>query len=83
MRCDDKMYQNAPAYYTGFWQSYQYFDQYYEDIKRQFQLKEQFSSQGKKYLDKIQTKVQCGGGGVNEACSDITQHRTEKPEPVL
>ena len=65
MRCDDEMYQNAPAYYTGFWQSYQYFDQYYEDIKRQFQLKEQFSSQGKKYLDKIRTKVHWGGQSVS------------------
>lgn len=55
MKYDEKVYQNIPAYFIGFWQSYQYFDAYYEEIKRQFQLKEELSLQGRRYLKKIQS----------------------------
>ncbi|MDE6622589.1 MAG: hypothetical protein K2K74_19285, partial [Lachnospiraceae bacterium] len=61
MKCDDNIYQNNPAYYIGFWQSYKYFDEYYDDIKRQIQLKDSLSLRGRRYLDKMQTNVWGGG----------------------
>ena len=60
MKYDDSICQSSPAYYIGFWQSYQYFDEYYDDIKRQMQLKNKFSMQGKKYLDEIRTNIWVG-----------------------
>lgn len=58
MKYDEKVYRNNSSYYIGFWQSHEYFDEYYEDIKRQFQLKDDFSLRGRTYLDKIQTDGQ-------------------------
>lgn len=58
MKYDENVYQNSSAYYIGFWQSHQYFDEYYDDIKRQIQLRnKKFSLRGKKYLDTIQTNI--------------------------
>ncbi|MDE7324450.1 MAG: alpha-1,2-fucosyltransferase [Lachnospiraceae bacterium] len=55
MRYDESVYQDDAAYYIGFWQSHQYFDAYYDDIKRQFQYKEPLSAQAMAYLEKIRT----------------------------
>ena len=36
---DETIYSQDDKYFIGFWQSYKYFDEYYEDIKRQFTIK--------------------------------------------
>lgn len=36
---DESIYSRDNNYFIGFWQSYKYFDEYYEDIKRQFEMK--------------------------------------------
>lgn len=41
---DESIYKEEPSYYVGFWQSYSYFDKYYNDIKKQFVLKNPVSS---------------------------------------
>lgn len=54
MDYDAGVYRDDICYYIGFWQSYQYFDAYYDDIKRQFQYKEPLSPQAESYLERIQ-----------------------------
>ena len=51
---DEKIYAKNDAYYLGFWQSYKYFDQYYEEIKRQIVLKEQIGENAQKYINEMQ-----------------------------
>lgn len=52
---DERVWQQDQAcYFTGFWQSYQYFDTYYEEIKRQFQLKGKLSEKAKTYSEAMQ-----------------------------
>ena len=51
---DEKIYAKNDAYYLGFWQSYKYFDQYYEEIKRQIVLKEQI---GENALNIMEQKI--------------------------
>ena len=47
---DDGMFvKGTKGYYIGFWQSYRYFDQYYEDIKRQIVLKEPLGKKAAEY----------------------------------
>lgn len=38
---DESIYDQNNKYFIGFWQSYKYFDEYYEDIKRQFVMKKE------------------------------------------
>ena len=54
MQYDAGIYRDDSCYYIGFWQSYQYFDAYYDDIKRQFQYKGSFSPLAESYLERIQ-----------------------------
>lgn len=60
MKYDESIYLSSAAYYVGFWQSYRYFDEYYDDIKRQFQPKYSLSLQGKNYLKSIESELQNG-----------------------
>ncbi len=53
MDYDAGIYDNDTCYYIGFWQSYQYFDAYYDDIKRQFQYRDSLSPQAASYLERI------------------------------
>ena len=51
--------QAEPSYYLGFWQTPRYFDEYYEELKKQFTRKDSLSSKGMEYQRKIaeQTSV--------------------------
>lgn len=49
------IYSQNEAYYLGFWQSYKYFDRYYDDIKRQFVLLSELSTKAKEYDRLIKT----------------------------
>lgn len=49
-----KNIQGKKIYYEGFWQSWKYFDEYKEDIKRQFQYKQELSQTALEYKEKIQ-----------------------------
>ena len=57
MKYDETVYQDMPSYYMGFWQSYEYFDAFYDDIRRQFRLKKKISAKAQEYDDKIQNLV--------------------------
>lgn len=47
---DNSIYKyTEEAYLTGFWQSYKYFDEYYDSLSRQFCVKEEFSKAAAKY----------------------------------
>lgn len=50
MHYDDSMW-NMPesGFYMGFWQTPRYFEEYYEDLKREFTRKESISSEAMKY----------------------------------
>lgn len=51
---DDGIFvKRTKGYYIGFWQSYRYFDQYYEDIKRQIVLKEPLGKKAAGYAARM------------------------------
>ena len=52
---DDTIYHKGEGnYYIGFWQSYKYFNEYYDDIKRQFVNKYPLSEQSIGYAKRMQ-----------------------------
>lgn len=46
---DDTIYGYDNRYFVGFWQSYKYFDEFYEEIKQQFQMKAKLSATAMEY----------------------------------
>ena len=54
---DETIYAEKPAYYLGFWQSYKYFDEFYEDIKRQIVLKDELGEKANKYSSQIKESM--------------------------
>lgn len=51
---EDGMFEKErKGYYIGFWQSYKYFDQYYEDIKRQIVLKKPLGKKASEYAARM------------------------------
>lgn len=45
--------QTQPAFFIGFWQTQHYFEDYYEDLRKQFTLKSPLSVQADHYMDQI------------------------------
>lgn len=57
MHFDERVWkQNENSFFVGFWQTPQYFDEYYLELKEQFTLKRQLSDKAKKYLRHIKEK---------------------------
>lgn len=54
---DEPIYSERPAYYIGFWQSYKYFDEFYEDIKRQIVLKDKLGDKAQGYSNQIKENI--------------------------
>lgn len=54
---DNTIYSDSNRYFIGFWQSYKYFDEFYEDIKRQFQMKAELSSIAADYKKKMKETI--------------------------
>lgn len=54
---DDSIYDYDNGYFTGFWQSYKYFDEYYDDIKRQFQMKAELSAIATEYKKRMNETI--------------------------
>lgn len=46
---DNAIYDYDNGYFVGFWQSYKYFDEFYEEIKQQFQMKAKLSAAAMEY----------------------------------
>lgn len=76
MEYDAGIYRDDSCYYIGFWQSYQYFDAYYDDIKRQFQYKGSFSPLAESYLERIQAGRQGRVSPCTFAGRIMTGHKT-------
>ena len=54
MEYDESVYEkNKKTYFEGFWQNPKYFDEYYEDIRRQFTLKNRLSNDAEKYAKQM------------------------------
>lgn len=53
MQYDESVYMDKAAYYCGFWQSWRYFDQYYEEIKRQYTQKNAIGDYARQLCDKM------------------------------
>ena len=54
MEYDESVYEkNKKTYFEGFWQNPKYFDEYYEDIKRQFVLKSKLSTEAEEYAGQM------------------------------
>ena len=57
MRYDASIYQCGEAsYFIGFWQAPLYFDEFYEDIKRQLTLKRSLGSRARDYAEQMKEK---------------------------
>lgn len=55
MHYDDGVYnQTKPCFFLGFWQTPQYFEEYYEDLKKEFTRKEAVSRQAQKYQKQME-----------------------------
>ena len=54
---DDSIYDYDNGYFVGFWQSYKYFDEYYEEIKRQFQIKTELSADAMEYKKRMNKEM--------------------------
>lgn len=51
------MEQNEPCFYMGFWQTPRYFEDYYEDLQKEFTRRHSMSPDALAYLDKIKADV--------------------------
>lgn len=60
MKHDESVYQREPSYYVGFWQSYCYFDEFYDDIRRQFRLKEKADAMRNTHYREMRTYIREG-----------------------
>ena len=49
--------QTQPAFFMGFWQTPCYFEDYYEDLRKQFTLKRPLSVQAGHYMDQIKQGI--------------------------
>ena len=57
-KTSDEIYRKSDNnYFIGFWQSYKYFDQFYDDIKRQFVLKKPLSNKAADYANKMRNTM--------------------------
>ncbi len=53
----DMEQQTVPSFYLGFWQTPNYFDAFYDDLKEQFTLKKELSPQATVYLQQIKAQT--------------------------
>lgn len=65
MELDMTVYRDNPAFYRGFWQSHRYFDEFYDDIRRQFQLKEKPGAKAGEYCGMIRAAHRDGRASVS------------------
>ena len=54
---DNSIYDYDNGYFVGFWQSYKYFDEFYEEIKQQFQMKAKLSVAAMEYKKCMSEKM--------------------------